>query len=69
MRWRLRSCPRCGGDMFIDKDLYGWYEKCLQCGCCCELNDLDEFRYNPSKKDEEAAGVLGYETGGKTNGY
>jgi len=55
--------------MFIDEDLYGWYEKCLQCGCCCELNDLDEFRYNPSKKDEEAAGVLGYETGGKTNGY
>ena len=69
MRWRLRSCPRCGGDMFIDKDLYGWYEKCLQCGHCCELRGLDEFRYHPSIKDKEAVGVQGHETGGEANDY
>lgn len=29
--WKLKSCPRCGGDVFIDRDEYGWYEQCLQC--------------------------------------
>ncbi len=29
--WRLKSCPRCGGDTFIDRDVEGWYEQCLQC--------------------------------------
>ncbi|MDD5038890.1 MAG: hypothetical protein PHN78_06195 [Dehalococcoidales bacterium] len=56
MRWRLRSCPRCGGDIFIDKDLFGGYEKCLQCGYCTELRRLDEFGHHPSRKDKEAVG-------------
>ncbi len=30
--WRLRSCPRCKGDVVVDRDLHGWYEWCLQCG-------------------------------------
>ena len=35
----LNSCPRCQGDMVLDnKDEYGWYEQCLQCGY---LRDLD----------------------------
>ena len=28
---KLRGCPRCRGDMFLEKDQYGWYEECLQC--------------------------------------
>ena len=32
VKWKFRSCPRCDGDMFIDRDLYGWYEQCIQCG-------------------------------------
>ena len=33
--WKLKSCPRCGGDLLIDKDLIdGWYEQCLQCSFC-----------------------------------
>jgi hypothetical protein len=31
-KWKLRSCPRCDGDMFIDADLHGLFEQCLQCG-------------------------------------
>ena len=31
-KWKLRSCPRCDGDMFTDTDLYGRFEQCLQCG-------------------------------------
>ncbi len=31
MMW-LKSCPRCGGDLYTDKDVYGSYIACLQCG-------------------------------------
>ena len=29
--WKLKSCPKCKGDLFIDWDIDGWYEECLQC--------------------------------------
>ncbi len=32
VKWKYRSCPRCDGDIFIDRDLHGWFEQCLQCG-------------------------------------
>ncbi len=25
-------CPKCGGSVYLDSDLYGWFEECLQCG-------------------------------------
>ena len=28
----LKSCPRCRGDMNTNKDMYGEYKECLQCG-------------------------------------
>ncbi len=30
LRWN--TCPRCKGDVRIDRDEYGWYEECLMCG-------------------------------------
>jgi len=30
-RCKPKSCPRCHGEMFIENDEDGWYEKCLQC--------------------------------------
>ena len=41
--WRLRSCPRCGGDMFIGRDDY-WYQQCIQCSYRGELKSLDKFK-------------------------
>ena len=39
--WRLKSCPRCGGDSFIDRDIdEGWFEQCLQCGCRRSLSEV-----------------------------
>jgi hypothetical protein len=29
--WRLKSCPRCGGDMCLEEGPDGQEEKCLQC--------------------------------------
>lgn len=31
MLW-LKSCPKCRGDLYGDRDHYGWYVTCLQCG-------------------------------------
>jgi len=28
----FKACPRCKGDMVVDKDQYGHYMECLQCG-------------------------------------
>ena len=41
---RLKSCPRCKGDILIDRDHLGWYEQCLQCGYQHDLNVSDEER-------------------------
>lgn len=38
--WRFKSCPRCLGDIFIDRDMDGWYEQCLQCSYRRELKSL-----------------------------
>jgi len=29
--WKLKGCPRCGGDMFVENSPNGWHEQCLQC--------------------------------------
>ena len=28
----LKSCSRCGGDLLPERDLYGPYVSCVQCG-------------------------------------
>ncbi len=28
----LKSCNRCGGDMNSNRDIYGEYRICIQCG-------------------------------------
>ena len=30
--WKFKSCPRCGGDIFVERDQDSWHEQCLQCG-------------------------------------
>jgi ribosomal protein S27AE len=39
--WKLKVCPRCGGNMFLDLELDGWYEQCLQCSYCRKSNDVE----------------------------
>ncbi len=45
--WKFKGCPRCGGDVFIDRDLDNWYEQCLQCSYRCDLKRLAEFKEQP----------------------
>jgi len=30
--WWLKTCPRCGGDVFAEPGRRSWAEECLQCG-------------------------------------
>ena len=32
VRWLLKSCPKCGGDLYYDMERDGEYMQCLQCG-------------------------------------
>jgi hypothetical protein len=34
----LKSCPKCHGDMYLEKDNYGAFRQCLQCGL---IRDMD----------------------------
>lgn len=40
-KWRLKNCPRCGGDTFLDTDIYGWYQQCLQCSYRYDLKQVN----------------------------
>lgn len=40
LHWKLKSCTRCGGDLYIDRDMDGWFEQCLQCSYRRELREL-----------------------------
>lgn len=42
MLLKTKSCPRCRGNLYIDKDIYGWYEECFQCGYLMFLEQINE---------------------------
>lgn len=39
-----KRCIKCGGNIYVERDLDGWYEKCLQCGYASELPSIVEVR-------------------------
>lgn len=39
---RKARCPKCGGSIYLDTDVYGWFEQCLQCGYTCDLAEIIE---------------------------
>ena len=58
--WKVKGCPRCGGDLFIDRDLDSWYEQCLQCAYQHELRNIVEFKEQPAQKEGESASARGH---------
>jgi len=40
--FRLKSCPKYGGDVLVDRDEHGWYEHCLQCGHRRDMESVAE---------------------------
>jgi len=51
--WKLKRCPRCGGDIWLDRDQYSWYEQCLQCGYERDLESIAEFEEQPAERERE----------------
>ncbi len=49
--WILKGCPRCKGDMLVDRDFNGWYQSCLQCGYYGDLeNTIKTIEQHPERK-------------------
>ena len=44
-----RRCSRCDGNVYLDKDQYGWYVKCLQCGHTSDLRPVSEVNVDNDK--------------------
>jgi hypothetical protein len=54
---KFKNCPRCRGDIRIDKDYYGGYENCIQCGYVKDLEELSEFQRKSLRKHEIIGGL------------
>jgi DNA-directed RNA polymerase subunit RPC12/RpoP len=55
--WRLKGCPRCKGDILVDRDQHGWYEWCLQCGYRHDLIHIIKVRPRVKVEKEVAENV------------
>ena len=47
----LKACPKCLGALVLDRDMYGRYFMCLQCGF---MRDITENYYGGSREVETA---------------
>ena len=34
---KFKGCPKCQGDLYLERDAYGRYVNCLQCGFTRDL--------------------------------
>ena len=51
-KWKISGCPRCGGSLFVDRDMDGWYEQCINCSYRNELKvSVDSALKVASKSD------------------
>jgi hypothetical protein len=51
--WIIKSCPRCKGDIFIDDDVAGCFEKYLQCGYEREMDRCQILKDRLIKNNDE----------------
>ncbi len=51
----MKSCPKCNGDVFLEKDSSGWYERCLQCGYNRDLKYVVDVKKRTSGRKKELA--------------
>ena len=49
----FKECPRCQGDLHSNRDMYGEYKECLQCGYMVDIekpNSLFSVQVPRAKK-------------------
>ena len=66
--WKLKSCLRCSGDIYIDKDFDGWYEHCLQCGYLRPVSDPEAPQIHIADNREKQAIGAGLIKGNAVHG-
>ena len=56
-----KECSRCGGDLFLERDHYGTYITCIQCGASQNTFELhyDNARPSNEHRPREARKVAG----------
>ena len=47
---RLTVCPRCGGNLVVDKDIDGYYKRCVQCSCNIPFQAPESLAPRPALK-------------------
>jgi len=57
-----KKCPKCGGNVYLDKDEYGWYEQCLQCSFTSMLGKIVDVQETVksgkgSRREKQQAGL------------
>ena len=62
MTWKLKTCPRCQGDLFLDRGTDGWHEQCLQCGYRRELRPIAEAKRSQPAPESERVPSSGVDT-------
>ena len=51
----FKACTKCRGDLILEKDTYGEFLKCMQCGT---LIDVDEVRGHQSVLNGSASNIV-----------
>jgi len=57
-------CPKCGGNLYLDKDYNGWYEQCLQ---CAYMKDLALVYKSRKKTEKEVQAMIRAKIGSDIN--
>lgn len=55
MRYWFKECPRCGGDLREESDIYGSYISCVQCGYILNAMEEHQIRSQGTLKEEAPA--------------
>ena len=50
-KWIISGCPRCGGSLFVDRDINGWYRQCINCSYKNELKVVVDTTIKLATKD------------------
>lgn len=51
----LKACPRCQGDVHSNRDMYGHYRVCLQCGHMADVAKPKDDMSTPRTRVKKAA--------------
>ena len=51
----FKACPRCGGDIRTERDFYGAYKMCLQCGHNVDVKESKEGAQRAERPSRKAA--------------